>query len=912
MNGLEGSSPRADQASFRSSDVQEGREFSQVERDRLLIDARDITEVEGHHGDAAWEEYAELMGYPDAKACKRYYETEVKPCLVEYDECITMAEKKRKKKKKKKQSRSSGSDENQSSAANRSPRQYRSSRLNRSSLVNRSSLMNAYSPENQLEAPSGPSQGSAQQYVKSPMKRILEYSSRQDKSSPDAVDETPSKRVRFENRDQSPRVQASSGPLQATEPRALERSPLASDGEREVDIATSPSVQVAPWSSFQAAERREAEQTTNYFATYKRHRRNSTESDDVEALGKSTQLSQSQSPPFGRESANHEAPSAEVINLVDEDDASPDPTDPELNSNGHQDDIKIYEFEEIAEDDKENEFSRRSPIRNGPEALRAFSDNPSDFVVPRDGGGGLTEISTAVAEDNSEDHSPPLQGSASEVASDEYGSDSSAGSSINVYSIPPSEASREMNNADEMRDTLLLQRSPSNQLRAEFEMRRQVGYNESQANPQMDHPQAEDRVSLDLDKDQDSRDQDKNSHTSQTSDCDPDVSDSDEPDSNMPSRRSPRDHKLPPNDSDSDEASSQKSTPDAGDEEETSEPEDKEGLSASGSSDEDDRDSLPYRQTDRFDTQWPLHPETPKPDLEVPLPPGGSLGLGDEDQELHVTSKTSQRRGPKFRSQTVDTQLMLNRDTMEPDLGMPLPPSPHKSNNVDRPSQPSGHDQQHSQSASAIFGPSLHHEPHRRALDTQGHLASDTQMPDLTVPVPPRRNASHNTSLHGLSSSPPSQPSSYKSRAESAKKQLNHEKNHSPIRIGAAPKDERGKACLDNDTIPGQLVESFVNYQTRAGYAENLVIFALERSTMDSRLAKVVLRSIGKGTGERSKSYFAERMPTRVPGVWTPSHDAIIQGGDARKIKKVATLHGAEMVEARLRWLLVEDEERQQ
>ena len=66
------------------------------------------------------------------------------------------------------------------------------------------------------------------------------------------------------------------------------------------------------------------------------------------------------------------------------------------------------------------------------------------------------------------------------------------------------------------------------------------------------------------------------------------------------------------------------------------------------------------------------------------------------------------------------------------------------------------------------------------------------------------------------------------------------------------------------------------------GHPEERVVYALERTSMNSALAQIVLDALASGSG----------LPSDVPGVWTEDEDAVLRGGDSREMMRLERWHG--------------------
>ena len=88
-------------------------------------------------------------------------------------------------------------------------------------------------------------------------------------------------------------------------------------------------------------------------------------------------------------------------------------------------------------------------------------------------------------------------------------------------------------------------------------------------------------------------------------------------------------------------------------------------------------------------------------------------------------------------------------------------------------------------------------------------------------------------------------------------------------------------------------LDQWIERHVEAGYSEDRVIFALKRTSMDARLAELVLESLAKEEG----------LPHDIPGIWSEAEDEVLQGTNQRLLRGLERKHGLEAFDARLRFL---------
>ncbi|KAK5679731.1 hypothetical protein LTS10_007679 [Elasticomyces elasticus] len=211
----------------------------------------------------------------------------------------------------------------------------------------------------------------------------------------------------------------------------------------------------------------------------------------------------------------------------------------------------------------------------------------------------------------------------------------------------------------------------------------------------------------------------------------------------------------------------------------------------------------------------------------------------------------------------------------------------------------------------------------RRQLATQDILEAETQLPDLSMPLPPdsedeMSDADDETSAAASTSRVPhheAQPSlveeseddSQELPAPSAKQPQRaaaqslptpplqplrpfKKLTTKPFQAPLVPRIDLAETqSLEEDDIEEYITATKVRYN----FSEEAIMHALKATSIRPDLAEIVLFDQRAG----------RKFPTDVPGIWTPEEDAIIEGGNARLIRQVQARHGSEECDKRLTWL---------
>ncbi|KAK3659718.1 hypothetical protein LTR56_001081 [Elasticomyces elasticus] len=206
------------------------------------------------------------------------------------------------------------------------------------------------------------------------------------------------------------------------------------------------------------------------------------------------------------------------------------------------------------------------------------------------------------------------------------------------------------------------------------------------------------------------------------------------------------------------------------------------------------------------------------------------------------------------------TQDILDAETQLPDLSMPLPP--------DSEDEISDADDETSAAASASRVP--HHEAQPSLVE-----ASEDDSQELPAPSAKRPERAAAQSLP----TPPLQPLRPFKKLAARPPQV---PLVSPINLAETQSLEEG-----------DVEEYIMATKLRYNFSAEAIMHALKATSIRPDLAEIVLFDQRAG----------RKFPTDVPGIWTPEEDAIIEGGNARLIRQVQARHGSEECDKRLTWL---------
>ncbi|KAK0897662.1 hypothetical protein LTR57_021983 [Friedmanniomyces endolithicus] len=210
-----------------------------------------------------------------------------------------------------------------------------------------------------------------------------------------------------------------------------------------------------------------------------------------------------------------------------------------------------------------------------------------------------------------------------------------------------------------------------------------------------------------------------------------------------------------------------------------------------------------------------------------------------------------------------ETQDIINAETQQPDFSMPLPPDS---------------DEDDLRSDSGVAGKvnaTKTHESKTHPPDTDDD--SDDPLSDhFIAPFPPaaQRKATQD---------PPPRPT-----------QPLRPFRKSPAKPHPSP-PAKPTNLAETQTLVEELDinDYFATTQHRLNVSEAAVLAALQATSMRPELADIVLH--------HQKVH--REFPRDMPGVWTAEEDAVVEGGNARLMKRLVVKHGWEEMERRLEYL---------
>lgn len=216
------------------------------------------------------------------------------------------------------------------------------------------------------------------------------------------------------------------------------------------------------------------------------------------------------------------------------------------------------------------------------------------------------------------------------------------------------------------------------------------------------------------------------------------------------------------------------------------------------------------------------------------------------DASSAFQSDSDPQKNPRLYTETQD--LFDRAESQETDLmGMPMPD--HDSDDDTRlplpePIPASDNSSFSSSSDDGSQTPTSTNHQDRRPVpnqDTQGLLDAETPASDFDLPFP--------------TSSPPSHP--------------NFTRSPSPKKTREATSSQ---------------IDRFIEYHARRGFAEDTVLWALDRTSWNSARADDVLSAKARGAG----------LPRR-PGIFSEEDDEVMRGSDARLMQRLHRFHGNEI-----------------
>ncbi|KAK0333883.1 hypothetical protein LTR94_018955 [Friedmanniomyces endolithicus] len=218
---------------------------------------------------------------------------------------------------------------------------------------------------------------------------------------------------------------------------------------------------------------------------------------------------------------------------------------------------------------------------------------------------------------------------------------------------------------------------------------------------------------------------------------------------------------------------------------------------------------------------------------------------------------------PAAKRTRFETQDIINAETQQPDLSMPLPPDSDED------------DMRSDDGIAEKLNTTKTHEPETQPPDTDDD--SDDPLSDLFIaPFSPaaQRKAAQDMPPRPTQPLRPFKKSPAKSRQAPPTKPTN---------------------LAETQTLVEELDinDYFANTQLRLSVSEAAVLAALQATSMRPELADIILH--------HQKVH--REFPRDMPGVWTAEEDAVVEGGNAKLMKGLVVKHGWEEMERRLEYL---------
>ena len=254
----------------------------------------------------------------------------------------------------------------------------------------------------------------------------------------------------------------------------------------------------------------------------------------------------------------------------------------------------------------------------------------------------------------------------------------------------------------------------------------------------------------------------------------------------------------------------------------------------------------------------PLHELNTHEDLDVPdssqhADPETVVDISSSDESSSYQSEESReatlRPQMNGRSRALDTQAIMDAETQQPDLGMPLPPD-----SDDEMSQLSAEDEL----------PSTPLAPISRSFPPKSSITASKLLPRISQPVRTPQPAS----------------SPRKALAQSQSSQAQQ-----------ASQSQRNLA--ETQTLSQDDIEEYIDRWVARGHTEENVVEALKCTSMRPDLAYIVMVQLK----------LRKPVPNDVPGVWTAKDDRDLEGTNGTAMKRLITKHGGAEFDARMKFL---------
>ena len=176
--------------------------------------------------------------------------------------------------------------------------------------------------------------------------------------------------------------------------------------------------------------------------------------------------------------------------------------------------------------------------------------------------------------------------------------------------------------------------------------------------------------------------------------------------------------------------------------------------------------------------------------------------------------------------------------------------------------------------------------PRRQVLETQDIMDAETQQPDFEMPLPPDSNDDQDNLPEDLTM--PLPPNSDNGGDDDSLH--SSDRSSSPAHANTT---ESQRALADAETLDFHKMEDFIETQLVRGFKLGPIIAALKCTSARKKWARFVLVHERAGMG----------FPKETPGVWSEEEDKLLEGGNAKAIRKLEEKHGWKECVERLEFL---------
>ena len=174
----------------------------------------------------------------------------------------------------------------------------------------------------------------------------------------------------------------------------------------------------------------------------------------------------------------------------------------------------------------------------------------------------------------------------------------------------------------------------------------------------------------------------------------------------------------------------------------------------------------------------------------------------------------------------------------------------------------------------------------RQVLETQDIMDAETQQPDFEMPLPPDSNDDQDNLPEELTM--PLPPNSDNGGDDDSLH--SSDRSSSPAHANTT---ESQRALADAETLDFHKMEDFIETQIVRGFKLGPIIAALKCTSARKKWARFVLVHERAGMG----------FPKETPGVWSEEEDRLLEGGNAKAIRKLEEKHGWKECVERLEFL---------